>query len=380
LREGAGRVARRTLDAMSSTSQRGWRAVLARAVAVAAVVGSVAPLACAPRSGSAPAWRAPQAASPTPAATAAPVPTEITLALAGDVHFTGRTLRLLDHPDTAFGEVASVLRGADLAVVNLETAVTTRGAPQPKQYLFRAPASAYTALRAAGVDGASVANNHTLDYGHVGLLDTLGSARAAGMPVFGAGRNAGEAYAAWVTTVRGVRVAMVGLSQVRELAQAWAATDSRPGVAMAYDAERAVAAVRAARQRADVVVVFMHWGVEGSSCPSGEMRSFAARMAGAGADVVVGTHAHTLLADGWLGRTYVHYGLGNFLWYGSSHSVDSGVLRLTVRGRTVVRNEFLPAVVSETGQPVLLSGAAAERVRDRVARAQRCTGLSRTRP
>lgn len=367
---------------MSSTPQRGWRAVLARAVAVAAVVGSVAPLGCAPTTGPVPTWQAPQAAPPAPAAVAPapPAPAEITLAFAGDVHFTGRTLRLLDAPDTVFGEVASVLRGADLAVVNLETAVTARGAPQPKKYLFRAPASAYAALRGAGVDAASIANNHTLDYGHVGLLDTLHSARAAGMPVFGAGRDAKEAYAAWVATVRGVRVAMIGLSQVRELAQAWAATDSRPGVAMAFDAQRAVAAVRAARQRADLVVVFMHWGVEGSSCPSGEMRAFAARMAGAGADIVLGTHAHTLLADGWLGRTYVHYGLGNFLWYGSSHSVDSGVLRLTVRGRSVVRNELLPAVVSETGQPVLLAGVAAERVRDKIARAQRCTGLSRTRP
>jgi poly-gamma-glutamate synthesis protein (capsule biosynthesis protein) len=137
--------------------------------------------------------------------------------------------------------------------------------------------------------------------------------------------------------------------------------------------------VAAARKKADLVIVFMHWGVEGSSCPSGEMKTFAARMAGAGADIVLGTHAHTLLADGWLGRTYVHYGLGNFLWYGNSHSTNSGVLRLTVRGRDVVRNEFLPATVSGTGQPVLVSGAAAKKIRDKVAAARGCTGLQRAR-
>lgn len=360
---------------MSSTSQHRWRAGLGALVAVAALGG------CAPAAepAPAPAWRAAQTPTPAPASSSA-APADITLAFGGDVHFTGRTLALLDNPATAFGGVASVLQGADLALVNLETAVTDRGTAQPKQYLFRAPASAYTALRAAGVDAASIANNHTLDYGQVGLVDTLQSARAAGMPVFGAGRNAAQAYAPWLATVRGVRVAVLGMSQVHELAQEWAATDSRPGIAMAFDTSRAVAAVRAARRQADLVIVFMHWGVEGSSCPSGEMRSFAARMAGAGADIVLGAHAHTLLAGGWLGRTYVHYGLGNFLWYSSSHSTGSGVLRLTVRGRAVIRNEFLPAVVSATGQPVLLSGAAAQQARDRVARAQRCTGLSRTRP
>jgi poly-gamma-glutamate synthesis protein (capsule biosynthesis protein) len=170
------------------------------------------------------------------------------------------------------------------------------------------------------------------------------------------------------------------MSQVHELADQWKPTATRPGIAMAFDTARAVAAVRAARGVADLVIVFMHWGFEGSSCPSTEMKTFAATMATAGADIVLGTHAHTLLADGWQGRTYVHFGLGNFLWYGTSHSTDSGVLRLTVRGRDVVRNEFLPATVSGSGQPVLVTGAAAQRTRDKLDSVQGCTGLSRTRP
>jgi poly-gamma-glutamate capsule biosynthesis protein CapA/YwtB (metallophosphatase superfamily) len=145
---------------------------------------------------------------------------------------------------------------------------------------------------------------------------------------------------------------------------------------MAFDTARATAAVRAARATADLVVVFMHWGIEGNPCPSGEMRAFAATLATAGADVVVGTHAHTLLGDGWLDRTYVHYGLGNFLWYVGSRSTDSGVLRLTVRGRTVVRTEFLPATVSGTGRPVLVSGPAKARIEDKLAAARRCAGLA----
>jgi poly-gamma-glutamate synthesis protein (capsule biosynthesis protein) len=315
-------------------------------------------------------------ASPTPPAE----PEEITLAFAGDVNFMGRTLKLLSNPQTAFGPISSVLEQADLTVVNLETAVTDRGSPQPKRFHFRAPVTAYAALRAAGIDAVSIANNHALDYGQVGLLDTLDSAKAANMPVFGAGRNATEAYAPWITEVRGVKVALLGMSQVHELSGAWKATDTRPGIAMAFDSARAVAAVQAARQQADLVIVYMHWGIEGNSCPSSEMKTFAARMAGAGADIVLGTHAHTLLADGWQGSTYVHFGLGNFLWYVPSWSTDTGVLRLTVDGRNVISREFLPATVSSTGQPIPISGAAADKLHQKVAGVQRCTGLRTSRP
>ena len=61
----------------------------------------------------------------------------VTLAFAGDVHFTGRTARLLSDPATAFGPVAAVLRSADFAAVNLETSVSSHGVPQPKTYHFR---------------------------------------------------------------------------------------------------------------------------------------------------------------------------------------------------------------------------------------------------
>jgi poly-gamma-glutamate synthesis protein (capsule biosynthesis protein) len=81
-------------------------------------------------------------------------------------------------------------------MVNLETAVTDRGTPQPKQYHFRAPVSALSALAAAGVDVVTIANNHVLDYGQVGLADTLDNVRSAGLPAVGAGRDAAEAYAA----------------------------------------------------------------------------------------------------------------------------------------------------------------------------------------
>jgi poly-gamma-glutamate synthesis protein (capsule biosynthesis protein) len=314
--------------------------------------------------------RSPSPGSPAPAG-------DITLAFAGDVHFMDRTADLLADPANAFGPVADTLRRADVAMVNLETAVTDRGTPEPKQFHFRAPRTAFDAVKAAGVDVVTIANNHSLDYGQVGLDDTLDNARKAGVPAIGAGHNAAEAYAPWVTTVRGTRIAFVAVSQVHELEYTWAAKDDRAGVAMAIDVARSVAAVRAARAAADVVVVYAHWGQEGNDCPTAEMKTFAARMAEAGATIVLGTHAHLLLGDGWMGKTYVAYGLSNFVWWrDDAFSNDTGVLRLTLRGGAVSHSELVPASISRTtGQPLPASGAAADEIVKKFTDLHSCTGL-----
>jgi poly-gamma-glutamate synthesis protein (capsule biosynthesis protein) len=312
-------------------------------------------------------------ASPTPA-----VPPDITLAFAGDVHFTERTLKLLDNPATAFGPISSILSAADVAMVNLETAVTTRGTPEPKEFHFRAPATAFDAVKAAGVDAVSLANNHTLDYGQVGLLDTLDAAKAAGVPTVGAGVNTAAAYAPWITTVKGVRIAVLGFSQVTELASTWAVQDNRPGLALAFDVPKAVAAVQAAKAQADVVVVFMHWGQEYNSCPIDVQKSFAAAMAGAGANIIVGVHAHVLQGDGWLGQTYVAYGMSNFVWwYNDAATNDTGVVEVKLHGTKIASTQFLPAYIDRTtGQPIPSTGAEADRITAERAALRPCTGLA----
>jgi poly-gamma-glutamate synthesis protein (capsule biosynthesis protein) len=318
-------------------------------------------------------------ASASPSASPPAPPPVITLAFAGDVHFTGKTAALLDHPETAVGPFSTQLAAADLAMVNLETAVTTRGTPEPKEFHFRAPASAYRALQAAGIDVASLGNNHALDYGRVGLLDSLDAAKAAGMPVVGAGRTEEEAYAPYVTTVKGVKIAVLAMSQIHTLAESWAPTGTKPGIAMAHDRARAVQAVKQAHAQADVVIVFMHWGVEGSNCPKGEMSLLAASLAAAGATMVIGTHAHVPLSGGYLGRTYVHYGLGNFVWYtgGSDRpSSDTVVLTVTLTGAQITSTAVTPGVVTGSGRPAPATGARLRAVKARLATAARCSGLA----
>ncbi|HEX6755140.1 MAG TPA: CapA family protein [Mycobacteriales bacterium] len=320
----------------------------------------------------------PARAPSAPVPTTSPPAATVTMAFAGDVHFAGRTATLLaEDPASAMGPVAGVLGAADIAMVNLETAITERGTPEPKQFTFRAPPSAFTALRAAGVDVTTMANNHGADFGRVGIEDTLAAIASTGFPTVGIGRNAGQAYSPYLLTARGHTVAILGASQIRDRTlAAWTAGAASPGIASAYS-DRLVAAVRAARRQAEIVVVYVHWGVEGDSCPTAEMRTLAAALSAAGADAVVGTHAHLLLGGGYLDRTYVGYGLGNFLWWrDAAFSNDTGVLRLTFRGRQVVAADLVPARIDDRGVPVPATGGAASRIRTKFAGLQACTELA----
>jgi poly-gamma-glutamate capsule biosynthesis protein CapA/YwtB (metallophosphatase superfamily) len=303
-------------------------------------------------------------------------PPDITLAFAGDVNFENRTATLLRNPTTAFGPISGVLHQADFAALNLETSVTSRGTPQPKTFHFRTTPVAFTAIRDAGVDLVTMANNHVLDYGQTGLADTLAAVKASGLPYIGIGTNAAAAWAPYVATINGTKVAFIGVSQVAELASSWVATSSRPGEANAINLRRTLNSVRAARRLAGVVVVFMHWGTEGQACPDANQLALAPKLAAAGATIIIGAHAHMLQGSGWLHHTFVAYGMGNFLWWEHSYSTATGVLFLTLRPNGPLTTRFVPGVVSDTGQPIPLKGAAARRALAHYASLRGCAQLA----
>ena len=158
------------------------------------------------------------------------------------------------------------------------------------------------------------------------------------------------------------------------------ATASRPGEANAIDLGRTLAAVRAARRLAPIVIVFMHWGTEGSASPDPNQLSLAPKLAAAGASIIIGSHAHMLQGSGWLGHTFVAYGMGNFLWWENSYSTATGVLKLTLHPHAPLTARFIPAIVSGTGQPIVDQGAAARRARAHYASLRTCAGLSASPP
>ncbi|WBP86037.1 CapA family protein [Kitasatospora cathayae] len=371
------------------------------AAAVAVFVGLTAVAACGPadpKPAPAPTAAAPAASAAAPPSAAAsgtgpaPAPTKggaprpdgtITVAFAGDVHFEGRTQPRLSvqPPETALGPISRTLADADLSVLNLETAITGRGAPEPKTYTFRTAPQALSVLKDSGVDVVSMANNHAVDFGADGLADTLAAKDSSPIPVIGVGHNAKEAYAPYLTTVRGVKVAVVAASQVEDITnQKWRAGANKPGIASALDVPVLVSAVQAAKKEAPVVLVYLHWGEEGKACPTGAQTAIAKKLAAVGASAVVGTHAHTMVGSGMLGNTYVGYGFGNFLWYGTSDyafSNETGVTTLTLAADGKVTGEaFAPATIDDKGIPQPVTGAAADAALKRRDGLRGCAGLT----
>ncbi|OKJ13965.1 CapA family protein [Kitasatospora sp. CB01950] len=307
----------------------------------------------------------------------------ITVAFAGDVHFEGRTASRLTAPtaETAFGPIAKTLAAADLAVLNLETAITGRGKPEPKTYTFRTGPKALTALKDAGVDVLSQANNHAVDFGADGLADTLAAKANSPIPLIGIGRDAAEAFAPHIATVHGTKVAVLAASQVDDLTnQKWRAGEHKAGIASAFDEKSLLHAVTEAKAQAPVVLVYLHWGEEGVACPTAAQKAIAKKLAAAGATAVVGTHAHTMVGAGMLGNTYVAYGFGNFLWYGTSNytaSDETGVTTLTITADGRVTGEtFTPAHIDGRGVPVPQTGSAAQAAQKRRDGLRGCTGLA----
>ena len=268
----------------------------------------------------------------------------LTLDAVGDITFgeqVGPTIAARG-PAYPWTGVAPTLRRADVTVGNLETAVSARGTAEAgKRYVFRGtPASLRPVGALAGFDVLTLANNHSGDYGPAALLDTLAATRAAGIASVGAGSDETAARRPAILRAGGLHVAVLGYSDVNPLG--FPAGAGTPGTARAGPA--AIAAdVRAARRRADVVVCFLHWGVEMRVDPDARQRALADACLGAGGDVVLGAHPHVLGAVERPGpRTLVSWTLGNFVFPSSGVAADTAILQVRLGADGVRGYRLLP--------------------------------------
>ena len=266
-----------------------------------------------------------------------------------------------------FALLDPALGSSDFSLVNVEMAISDRGEPHWKEFVFRAPPSAAERIAAGGVSVANLANNHAADYGPDALTDTIDLLEEAGVTTIGAGRDADEAYQyRLLSATNGVRVAFVGASMI--VPSGFPAGSATPGIASAHSPARArvLDTVRAAAAEADAVIVAVHWGIERDTCPSNEQRLLARQLLEAGADAVIGHHPHVLQPVELVGNKLVAYSLGNFIWHvRSGITGETGVLQIDFDGDDVVTWEFHPHVLDANGAPTPAdSGDRVDRIRD----------------
>jgi poly-gamma-glutamate synthesis protein (capsule biosynthesis protein) len=240
--------------------------------------------------------------------------------------------------------VASTLRRADVTVGNLETSVSERGIAAAKEYTFRGSPSALKPMHTvAGFDVLTLANNHTVDYGKDALLDTVNAVHAAGMMSIGAGATSARARRPAIVVEGGLRVALLGYSDVNPLG--FSATESSPGTARA-DTAAIDADVRSARRRADAVICFFHWGTELHPDPDERQQMLAQACLRSGASVVLGAHPHVLgPVSRPTPRTLVAWTLGNFVFPSAGITARTAILRIELGAAGVTGYRELPVVI-----------------------------------
>ncbi|HEX9626388.1 MAG TPA: CapA family protein [Acidiferrobacterales bacterium] len=272
-----------------------------------------------------------QAEAPAEVVRETPAPArELLLSAVGDIMLDGsaRALMVEHGYDYPFVHMRELFRDSQIVLGNLEGPLTGRGSADPgKQYSFRSPPDAVApALKRAGFNVVSLANNHTLDYGVDGLADTMAALDAAGIAHAGAGMNLAAARRPAVLTIDGTRVAVLAYSLT--LPESFFAGRERPGTAYGHE-QQVRADVAAARAQADIVIVSFHWGQEGKTT----LREYQPRLGraaiDAGAQAVIGHHPHILQGVERYKDGVILYSLGNFAFGSySPRSRDSVVAQL----------------------------------------------------
>ena len=203
---------------------------------------------------------------------------------------------------------------ANMTVINNEFPFSTRGTKAPdKQYTFRVEPSYVSALVDMGVDVASLANNHALDFGQDALLDTFTTLDNAGIPYVGAGETKERAEEAIFVEAGGRKVGVLSASRVIPVVE-WNITTRQPGLFCTYDSSRLVQRIKEIESQCDYVVVFVHWGIERKAYPEEYQRNLAKQYIDAGADLVVGNHSHVPQGIEYYKGVPIVYCLGNYIF------------------------------------------------------------------
>jgi hypothetical protein len=254
------------------------------------------------------------------------------------------------------GAVRHLLEAADVAIANFEN-------PAPDTFRYHTSGTVFSAnpkliagLANAGIDWVGIANNHIRDAGGTGILQTIANLKRYGIRSSGAGKNLKAARTPAIIDVKGVKVAFLAYDTIRKDAGAGA---NRAGSALMSRAALKADVAAARKAGAGVVIVFPHWGTEYDPTPFAGQQTLAKAAIDAGADMVIGNHAH------WAGAVEVYkgkpiwYALGNFVfdqtW--SIPTMEGITLELTFRGPALVQARMRPHIILDKAQPNFLDPA-----------------------
>lgn len=270
--------------------------------------------------------------------------TPVTLVIAGDLCAAGPLgVKLSQRESTWISEALRLVVGsADIAVVNLECPLTDHCQTIVKSGpVLWGPPGAAAGIRAAGFTVACLANNHILDAGPAGLMQTIEACRMEGIDPVGAGKDHHSATARLTREVGGLRVAILAFAE-NEFSTT---TGARPG-AWPFDLIDNARQISEARSEADYLLVLLHGGAEFYPLPSPRMQKACRFFVDMGADAVVCHHSHVVGGNEIYNSCPIVYGVGNLLFDPDGYAPESWftgcLVRLLARPRATVDMELIP--------------------------------------
>jgi poly-gamma-glutamate capsule biosynthesis protein CapA/YwtB (metallophosphatase superfamily) len=263
------------------------------------------------------------------------------------------------HP---FQRTFELLRSADVAFANLEMPLSARARHTGA---FRGNTSFADALRWAGIDIVSIANNHAFDAEAEGLRDTMETLWRAGVGFAGGGHDLESARKPFIIERNGLKLAFLAYTWSVNLFGLNAYAQPALAGVMPLDPFIIKEDIRRVRGDVDYVILSFHWSVENSQDTRPEDRAFARQMIDAGADIILGHHPHVPRGFEIYNGKPIFYSLGNFI-FGHSHDywVDNYAARLTLTRGGVTQVEIIPLAGTGTdlSQPFVLEGERAQGV------------------
>lgn len=235
-----------------------------------------------------------------------------TILIVGDLFPTEHNVSFFSKGDidTLFGEeITQLFSGADICVCNLEGALTDHLDKCRKTGPVKVAAtSAVEAYKKLGIDLCLLANNHSTDGGHQGMIDTMRTLDNAGIKHIGAARNQNEIVRFVIQKVGGINFGFYNVSETMYNKP----TNDTAGVWL-YDEYVVCHELEQLKKQCDYLLVLYHGGIEKFHYPSPEMRKRFHRMADCGADMILAQHTHCIGCEEYYNGSYILYGQGDFL-------------------------------------------------------------------
>lgn len=238
-------------------------------------------------------------------------------------------------------DVVDIMQKADLMVANNEFSFSDRGVPLPnKYYTFRGSPSRVSIYHEMGVDLVSLANNHVYDYGEDAFLDTITTLDNADIAHVGAGKNKEEAQEPYYYIIGGYKVAFISATRAEKFILTPEATETQSGVFRCYDPEELLSLIKTTKQESDYVIVLLHWGKEDSHDLEQVQIDTGKQYIDAGADLIVGSHAHVLQGMEYYNDKLIAYNLGDFIF--NREDKDTGILSMNIHNDGTLSYQFIP--------------------------------------